>query len=318
MDGARKFYPMSMALEMLQAARRSPELLGSSSELVVQLFLRQQAASGGFVDRAGQSDLYYTVFAMAGLGALKGHGSPGGFSAFSLARRLSKWLGTFNAESLDLVHLCSLIRCRAMLSKVGLGGKGGRSEEDATLLERFRAADGGYSAVRGAEAGSAYGAFLACGAHQDLGLGVPDPERLKQSLLALQDVEGGWSNFRPGQPMAISSAGTNATAAALVVLRELNTAAPPKAIEWLLARAHSGGGFVAAPGVRVPDLLSTATALHSLALSGVSLASMRDKCLDFIDTLWTKEGGFYGHWGDTHLDCEYTFYGLLALGRLAA
>jgi len=186
------------------------------------------------------------------------------------------------------------------------------------LLERFRGADGGYSAVGGAETGSAYGAFLACGAYQDLGLRVPDPECLKQSLLALQDVSGGWSNFRPVNPTAISATGTNATAAALVVLRELKTAAPPNAIEWLLARAHAGGGFVAAPGVPVPDLLSTATALHALALSGVSLASLRDKCLDFIDTLWTKEGGFYGHWGDTHLDCEYTFYGLLALGRLAA
>ena len=41
---------------------------------------------------------------------------------------------------------------------------------------------------------------------------------------------------------------------------------------------------------------------------------VREKCLDFIDTLWSAEGGFHGHWADDHLDAEYTFYGLLALG----
>ena len=39
--------------------------------------------------------------------------------------------------------------------------------------------------------------------------------------------------------------------------------------------------------------------------------------LDFIDTLWTNRGGFYGNWTDDVLDCEYTYYGLLALGHLS-
>jgi hypothetical protein len=36
-----------------------------------------------------------------------------------------------------------------------------------------------------------------------------------------------------------------------------------------------------------------------------------------VDTLWSAEGGFHGHWADDHLDAEYTFYGLLALGHLS-
>jgi hypothetical protein len=44
---------------------------------------------------------------------------------------------------------------------------------------------------------------------------------------------------------------------------------------------------------------------------------MRERCLDFIDSLWTNKGGFHGHWADDDLDAEYTFYGLLALGHLA-
>jgi hypothetical protein len=66
----------------------------------------------------------------------------------------------------------------------------------------------------------------------------------------------------------------------------------------------------------MPDLLSTATALHALAILQVPLAPIHDSCLDFIDTLWTNRGGFYGSWADDTLDCEYTYYGLLALGHL--
>jgi hypothetical protein len=67
----------------------------------------------------------------------------------------------------------------------------------------------------------------------------------------------------------------------------------------------------------MPDLLSTATALHALAGLAVPLAPVRERCLDFLDSLWTNAGGFYGHWADDHLDCEYTFYALMALGLLA-
>ncbi len=67
----------------------------------------------------------------------------------------------------------------------------------------------------------------------------------------------------------------------------------------------------------MPDLLSTATALHALAGLETSLDSIREPCLDFLDSLWDNAGGFHGHWADDTLDCEYTFYGLLALGHLS-
>jgi hypothetical protein len=64
-------------------------------------------------------------------------------------------------------------------------------------------------------------------------------------------------------------------------------------------------------------MLSTATALHALASLHADIEPIRERCLDFIDTLWTARGGFYGTWEDEHLDCEYTYYGLLALGHLS-
>jgi prenyltransferase beta subunit len=88
--------------------------------------------------------------------------------------------------------------------------------------------------------------------------------------------------------------------------------------DWLLAQVHPEGGFLAMPNAPMPDLLSTATALHALScLEREVPSAIRERCLDFIDTLWSAEGGFHGHWADDHLDAEYTFYGLLALGHLS-
>jgi hypothetical protein len=49
----------------------------------------------------------------------------------------------------------------------------------------------------------------------------------------------------------------------------------------------------------------------------VPIDGIREACLDFVDSLWTSQGAFYGTWADDVADCEYTFYGLLALGHLA-
>ena len=67
----------------------------------------------------------------------------------------------------------------------------------------------------------------------------------------------------------------------------------------------------------MPDLLSTATALHALADLKADITPLKDRCLDYLDTLWTARGGFHGSWEDDALDCEYTYYGLLSLGHLS-
>ena len=76
-------------------------------------------------------------------------------------------------------------------------------------------------------------------------------------------------------------------------------------------------GFFAMPFAPIPDLLTTATALHALETLEVSFEHLKESCLDFIDSLWSTKGAFYGNWEEETLDCEYTFYGLLALGHLS-
>ena len=56
---------------MLQVARLAPKTLGDSRPLVERFFRSQLNADGGFRDRVGQSDLYYTVFGLEGLIALQ-------------------------------------------------------------------------------------------------------------------------------------------------------------------------------------------------------------------------------------------------------
>ena len=58
---------MSLRLEMLQVARVAPKVLGDAAELVRNFLASQQNPDGGFRDRDGESDLYYTVFGLDAL-----------------------------------------------------------------------------------------------------------------------------------------------------------------------------------------------------------------------------------------------------------
>ena len=295
---------MSLRLEMLQVARLAPKLLGESAELVRHFLLSQQNEDGGFRDRSGKSDLYYTVFGLDGLLALQAE-IPGA--------QVAAYLRSFGeGEGLDFVHLCCLARAWAALSNQARPESGPPTAELVRRIESFRSRDGGYHSVRGSESGTAYAAFLAVGAHQDLKAETRDPMRLVQSLKFLETNDGAWANER-----SVKTGSTNATAAAVTLLRNLSIPVNDFVGDWLLARCHSQGGFRAAPNAPLPDLLSTATALHALAGLQISFGSVKERCLDYIDTLWTNEGGFHGHWADESLDCEYTFYGLLALGHLS-
>ncbi|MHC4152729.1 MAG: prenyltransferase/squalene oxidase repeat-containing protein [Planctomycetota bacterium] len=135
--------------------------------------------------------------------------------------------------------------------------------------------------------------------------------RLAGYIQSLSNSDGSFSN-----DSIIHIGSTNATAGAVIILRHLNQTVNQNTTGWLLEQCVSSGGFLAMPKAPIPDLLSTATALHALARTGYEINTIKEKCLDYIDSLWCGEGGFYGNWTDKILDCEYTYYGLLALGHL--
>src|SRR5262245_11083561 len=99
----------SMRLEMLQLARLAPKMLGESASLVRDFLLRQMTADGGARDRAGRADLYYTIFALAGLEAVMVTKDELRAAA---GERLSPWVNSFgDGEGLDFIHLGALARC---------------------------------------------------------------------------------------------------------------------------------------------------------------------------------------------------------------
>lgn len=294
---------MSLRLEMLQVARLAPSLLGEEASALIRDFvLSQEHAEGGFCDRDGERDLYYTSFAIDCLTALQVELPESSLRAF-LEDRLA------NLESLDFVHLCCLARSCSALSE-----KPARDVLRPVFdrIETYRSADGGYNQIEGAETGSSYACFLAYGAYADHGWDVPAPEGIARSLESLKVEGGAWAN-----DVELPVPNVPSTAAAITLCRNLRLPIPDETVPWLLQSFHPAGGFLPFSLAPIPDLLSTAVALHALDGLQVDFGDKKEVMLDFIDSLWTAAGGFHGTWDDDDLDIEYTYYGLLALGHLA-
>jgi prenyltransferase beta subunit len=275
--------------------------LAEATPRVVEFLQGEIGPSGGARNRGGNGDLYYTAFALDALIALQ---------AEPPRVRVAAYLREFGlGAELDFVHLACLVRCWTAL------GRGWPSADFPAVmagrLGELRSRDGGYQVVPGVEHGALYADFLALGMFADLGLLVPEPGRLAHSIARLATDDGAYGNA-PELPAGT----TPSTAAAVSLLRELGHAPDPRVARWLRAQVHPSGGFVATPGAPVPDLLSTATALHALRLLEVPLEPLRERCLDFVDSLWTGRA-FVGTWDDEQPDSEYVFYALLALGHLS-
>ena len=284
---------MTLRQGLLRAARRAPRLLGDATERVTAFVRGQACRDGGYRGRSEAGDLYYSVFALDSLSALD-----------APTEEVAPFLEGFgDGEGLDLVHLSCLARCWA---HAGVPPSRGAL---LTRLDGFRSPDGGWGQEPGATHGSAYGAFLAIGAREDLA--AEGDGDVAPSLLALRTKDGGFAN-QPGS--AVGS--TPATAAAVTLLCHLGQDVDASAGDWLLTRCE-GGGFKASQAAPISDLLSTATSLHALAALGRPLDEIREACLDFLDARWDPAGGFSGSALDPVIDVEYTFYGLLALGHLA-
>ena len=184
-----------------------------------------------------------------------------------------------DGEALDLVHLACLARGWARCHR--RFAKRRRPTRILARLENHRSADGGYHAGPSAERGTLYGCFLGWGAYQDLGRELPDAVRLLNCIEQLQTADGGFSN-QADLPIGL----TAPTAAAVTLLRQLGQPARPALGQWLLAQQAPDGGFLAMPGAPLPDLLSTATALHALAGMQVDLQSVKTR----VSILSTRSG----------------------------
>lgn len=296
--------PLFTASEaMREVARQGALALPLPVREKTALFVQGQwAGEGGFRNRQGISDLYYTWFGLVCLEAL---GLP--LPEAGAARFL---LSFSQEEDLDMVHLASLIRCRALLPSVP--SPPGERERLLERLDSLRVPGGGYRLRARAQGDSIYASFIAGLAWSDVGRTMPDPAGILRCLAALRTPDGGYADFP-----ALEVGTTTVTAAATVIRSQLGERPDPVAVLWLRNRHHSDGGFLASPLAPMPDLLSTTTALFALLLAGQPLAPFRPTTREFVDSMLWENGGFTGHLLDETPDCEYTFYALLGLGLLA-
>ena len=281
---------MSIRRQMLKAASRAKISLGNRAQQVATFILDQINEDGGFKDRVGKSDLYYTVFGIEALLAL---------GAQIPRAKIISYLTQFGqGQSLDFVHLACLVRCWADLScpvEVNI------RDATARRIEKHLA---GHITI--------YECFLALGAYQDLGVAISREETFIDCIVSLRCADGGYAN-----ESGIEIGATPVTAAAVTILHNFSRPVPDSTINWLLSCVGPEGGFCVMPKVANADLLSTATVLHALSGAGTPLVDIRPRCLDFIDGLWDGKGGFCGSSTDKTPDCEYTYYAMLAMGHLS-
>lgn len=103
--------------------------------------------------------------------------------------------------------------------------------------------------------------------------------------------------------------------AATLVARQKAGLSIKKEVKIIHAYFEEGKGFKTFRETDEPDLLSTAVALVALKFAGADLRLVKPTCLALIQQNFNA-GAFLAGNGDNMRDLEYTFYGLIALGTL--
>jgi geranylgeranyl transferase type-2 subunit beta len=275
--------------------------------------LSRQRPDGGWAGREGESDLYYTSFALrilAILGLLDG----------KVATQSVDYLKSRMQAQETIVDLLSLVYS-AKLIEASCGVDVFRDAQRdwslrlAQLLMSLRRSDGGFSKSTEGQVGSTYQTFLALLCLELIEQPCPSAELAGQFLMRHRQDDGGFLEIRVGK-----RSGTNPTAAAIGALRILKLLDPQTAgmaTEFLLDLQTVEGGFQANTRIPLPDVLSTFTACVTLAdLDALSAISVSD-VQKYVIGMEQPTGGFRGFEFDPGDDIEYTFYGLGTLALMA-
>ena len=281
--------------------------------------LSQQLPDGGFRGREGDSDLYYTSFAVRGLAML------GGLEG-QQCERIGDYVLGCRSQNLSVSDLVSWLYTGLVVQLAGgpdplAGAEEGFIESVSTSLESTRTADGGYARTTLGAAGSTYHSFMVALAYELLGQSVPEPDRMIQFVYDRQRDDGGFVEIAP-----MKRSGTNPTAAAvalLVMLGGMDDELRDDVREFLEVVRGDEGGFLANTRIPFCDGLSTFTGLLTVQDLGLVGVLKCERVEAFLKSeLEFPTGGFRGAAWDTDADVEYTFYGLgtlaLVLGSESA
>lgn len=281
----------TISIKMLKTLKRGVDTLGNEARQRIKLFVESQlAVEGGFCNKSGCADLYYTSF-----GLLLSHVLGVDFNK----EKMERYLQQIDVENLDLVHYAAYMRCcmlcRLAQSKIGFAINALR-REPIRDLESF-------SSLPNNDIRSPYSQFILYSLLEDTSNAT--------NFLAFDDYQtpSGYTNIFGSENVS-----TNATAAALMVKGQaLGYDKSDMGVDQLSEMQLECGGFKAERSTPMPDLLSTATALFALKCYDVE---PKFSAAEFVEAHWLDSGGFAATVLDSKSDVEYTFYGLLALGTL--
>ncbi len=271
-------------------------------------FARQQNADGGFSGREGESDLYYTGFALRGLSVLDAL-TP------EIGERAAGFLRSCLAKQASVVDFFSLLYSTLLIQASGgpdvfAAAPADWPERVAVTLAHFRTPDHGYNKSPGATSGSTYHTFLVGLCYEILGMPIPGADDVLKFTLSRRREDGGFVEVA-----AMRRSGTNPTAAGVGLLhllkgRDLPTEDREPTIAYLAEMPSDEGGLRANDRIPLADLLSTFTGCWTLHLLGgldrIDITSLRQ----FALALEQPEGGFFAGFWDERSDVEYSFYGL--------
>ncbi len=276
--------------------------------------LDQQRPDGGWAGREGDSDVYYSSFALRSLAIL-------GLLDGEVAERSSQFLRSRLDKHEGIVDLLSLVYSAKLIEAAcGLDPLADQSsswpEKLSQLLAQLRRDDGGYSKSLQGQAGSTYQTFLVLLCLEIIEQPIPEAQAAYDFLMRQRQDDGGFLEIRVGK-----RSGTNPTAAAigaLQVLDRLDANICEGAIDFLVNIQTDEGGFQANTRIPVPDLLSTFTACVTLADLNALEEILVEPAVRYALSMQRTSGGFGGFEFDHAEDVEYTFYGLGTLALLAS
>jgi geranylgeranyl transferase type-2 subunit beta len=293
----------------LRLAVGASQLDPSLRRLHANWLVEQQRADGGFAGREGESDPYYTAFALRGLWILDSlTPSIGERAATFLRQRMSR-----RESIIDLISLIfAAAICEMSVGAVVIADNDRLWRDNvAALLGTLRTSDGGFAKSPEGRAGSTYQTFLAVLCHELIEIDVDDADAVVAFVNSQHHPDGGFLEIRaakrPGVNPTAAAIGTLKTLGRLEVARHRDTA------EFLAAMQSDEGGLAANTRIPFADLLSSFTGLLTLedlrAAEFVNVA----KIGNYARGMQAPGGGFVGFALDHTADVEYTFYGLATL-----
>jgi hypothetical protein len=244
---------------------------------VIEFIKSCQHSEGGFTDRAGKPDLYYSLF--------------GTWLSVALDEMQIQVQHKKFIARLSEIHENTVEEFASLLIKISIPGYDFKKPSFFSMLNRML--------FKSSRVNFFYRIFLFI-------LIIDALYRPKIIYPLMRGILGFYS------PPADSPCSVHA---AITVARSESGLDVKREQQVLFSHFEEGKGFKAFRSTEEPDLLSTAVALFALKTTDADLRKIAPDCLDFIQQNY-ENGAFLAGNGDEIRDLEYTFYGLLALGTL--